>query len=213
MYIQLKAMKHIDVKGVTRTFHPGDWIDVGKQTARLWLAAGEAWIPPASRLELLPADCAILTRGEGSPPHVEGITVEPFDPGNPLAHGHNLIYTLGAPLRIDLLQVGFNLLGKWDAVAPLWSYKDTALRLGTEPDREATKEAIFDLRVPAYDTRLLFVRRNESGQALMAAWGAELVRPDLTKHDERLAFLRALFQVKPRICAAPVTWVSKDYDK
>jgi hypothetical protein len=217
MYIQLRATKNITVKGVLTTYHSGDWVDVGKQTARLWIAAGDAWVPPATRLELLPSDCAILVRGSGAvPANIDGIIIESMGARTwaaGLPHAYNLIYKAGTILRPELLQVGFNLLTKWDAVVPLVSYKQTAGQLGDAADREATKELIYDLRVPPYDTRLIFVRKNEAGESLLHEWWQQLGRDDIPKRDERLAFLRAFFIVKPRLCAAPVSWVGKSYDQ
>ncbi len=217
MYIKLKSIKYIpNEHGTITTYHPGDWVDVGRQTAQLWIAAGDAELLPAQRLELLPADCAILVRGAGNVPgNISGIAVERCDFMTSIAlpHSYCLFYTAGTTLRGDLLHVGFNLLSKWDLVVPLWSYQQVAGHLGTEEDRAATREVIRDLRVPAYDTRLVFVRKNDAGESLIALWHDEMTRADLHQHDERLAFMRALWIVKPRICAAPVSWVGKTSDQ
>ena len=47
--VRLLAIKHISVGGKLRAFHPGDWVRVGRQTARVWIAAGQlgAARPPA----------------------------------------------------------------------------------------------------------------------------------------------------------------------
>lgn len=213
-WVQLKSIQHIKVDGITKTFNPGDWVEVGRQQAARWLASGAAWIPPTQKLDMMPGDCGIVVRGD-TPirQQIDGISIENMT-GWPdaLPHAYCLFYKSGTMLRTELLQVGFNLLTKWDAVVPLWSYQQVAGQLGDPLDRAATKEAIGDLRVPAYDTRLIYVRANEAGQALMATFAQELGRADLEHHDERLAFLRAVFAVKPRLCAAPVSWVGKQYD-
>jgi hypothetical protein len=46
MWVRLKATKYIEVRGKLTRFPPGAWVQVGKQTARQWLAAGEAEIDP-----------------------------------------------------------------------------------------------------------------------------------------------------------------------
>lgn len=164
---------------------------------------------------MMPGDCGILVRGEiAIHDRIDGITIEQMtDPmWAELPHGYCLIYKSGAPLRTELLQVGFNLLTKWDAIAPILSYRQTAANIGDPLERGATEQAIGDLRVPVYDTRLIYVRNNEAGQELIARWHQEHTREDLPKHDERLAFMRALFAVKPRLCAAPVSWLGKHHD-
>ena len=42
MWIQLTSVQHIEQRGEMRAYHPGDWIEVGKQIAMLLLSKGEA---------------------------------------------------------------------------------------------------------------------------------------------------------------------------
>jgi hypothetical protein len=107
-------------------------------------------------------------------------------------------------VRPDLFQAGFNLLARWQAAAPLWSYTELACHVGSEADREATKAVIRELRVPLYDTRVLFVRRCDDTRRLIELWLAECKRG-----DARLAFLRAMYQVKPVLCALPAQWTGR----
>lgn len=219
MYIKLKSIQHLpDESGTMRSYNPGDWVDVGRQKAQLLIAAGQAEVMTSQRLELLPSDCAIIVRGSGSlpPGNIDGITIESMGDqtwADGLPHAYCLFYKTGTVLRTELLQVGFNLLTRWDAVIPLLSYQQTAANIGSPEDRAATKELIGDLRVPAYDTRLLYVRKNDAGAGLIAEWWRQLGREDIPKRSADLAFLRAVFVVKPRLCAAPVSWVGKSHDQ
>ena len=97
------------------------------------------------------------------------------------------------------------MLEKWEVAAPLYDYKMLAITTGTEKEREKTKMVIRDLRAPMYDTRLMFVKRTKNGQELLKQWNLEV------GEERRLAFLRALYKVKPLVLALPATWMGFDY--
>lgn len=115
------------------------------------------------------------------------------------------IVEAGTRLPWDLLPAAWHFLDKWDAAVPLWRYGVLAADIGGAPEREATRAAVHDLRVLVHAVELLFVRRNQAGCALVQAWQNECSDGG----DKRLAFLRALCQVKPRLCVLPVTWLAE----
>lgn len=114
-----------------------------------------------------------------------------------------LIVEAGLRVPFDYLPAAWGFLERWDAAVPLWRYTMTAAQVGTDSDREATAAVIRDLRVLLHATEFLFVRRNEAGAALYAAWLEEMAGGG----DKRLAFLRAVYQVKPRLCVLPTSWL------
>jgi hypothetical protein len=120
-----------------------------------------------------------------------------------------LITTPGTRVPWDLLPAAWRLLDKWDALIPLWRYDATAESAGTVGEREETRLIVRDIRVLLHATELLFVRRNEAGEALVESWVRECAPPDLPEGgvDKRLAFLRALYRVKPRLCVLPTSWL------
>jgi len=99
--------------------------------------------------------------------------------------------------------VGFGLLDVWELAVPLCDYQTLAIHLGSDEEKERTKAVIRDLRVPLYDTRLMFVKHCQNTVDLFSRWQKEC-----ESSDERLAFLRALYQVKPFILALPMTWTT-----
>ena len=115
-----------------------------------------------------------------------------------------LIVGSNATIPWALVGAGFRLLEHWDAACPLWRAGVLAQDLGTEPERERTRVHVRDLRLPVYAPELLFVRRNAAGRALLATWYAECEHG-----DPRLAFIRALYQVKPLFCALPANWLAE----
>ncbi len=114
-----------------------------------------------------------------------------------------LIVRAGTAVPWELVGAGFAFLKAWDAAVPLWRYGVLAKDLGTGRERDLTEGLTLDLRVPVYACELLFVSGRGDGPALVEAWGAELKRGD----DERLAFLRAVARVKPRLCVLPTSWM------
>lgn len=122
------------------------------------------------------------------------------DDSLPLAFEKTLFVEAGTRVPFHLLNAAWHFLERWDAAVPLWRYGVLAADVGTTGERQATQAVIRDLRVLLHATELLFVRKNEAGQALLAAWLAE-------EGERRLAFLRALYTVKPRLCVLPATWL------
>lgn len=118
-----------------------------------------------------------------------------------------LITMPGTRVPWALLPAAWALLESWDAAVPLWRYDVTAASLGTPEERATTQAVIRDLRVLLHSYELLFIRRNEAGEALIVAWGEECADGG----DKRLAFLRAIYRVKPRVCILPTSWLVVAY--
>jgi hypothetical protein len=169
-----------------------------------WLADGSAWVPPQRITELVTKDCGVYVRGRKPGDFslsVGDVGVTEGD-GAELPYPMTLLWKPGLKLRGEMIPVGFHLLKTWQVAAPLWDYRELACHVGSEEEKEKTKAVVRDLRVPLYDTRLIFVKRCGDTRALIDLWKQE-------EGDEKLAFLRALYQVKPLILALPVTWKGK----
>lgn len=205
MWVQLVTCKQVEISGVPHNMQPGDWVEVPKGEARRWLAAGEATIPAQQVAELLPGGDVgvVLTQPKGPAVDMLGRTygdVLQIHTGEPaLPWAHTLIWDAQTPMRLDLIPVGFHLLETWQIAVPLKSYDLLACSVGNEKDREQTGAVLPDMRVPVYESGLLFVRRCPDTERLVEVWAAE-------PGDRDLAFLRALYQVKPLVLALPVIW-------
>ena len=121
--------------------------------------------------------------------------------GIDLPYPQTLLWHPSLRLRGEMVPVGFHLLNTWQIAAPLWDYRELACHIADEGDKERTEALVGDLRVPLYDTRLMFVKRCGDTQELIDCWKEE--------GEGKLAFLRALYQVKPLILALPITWKGK----
>jgi hypothetical protein len=200
MWIRLKTNKQIpDRSGKPRSYHRGDWIEIGKHLALLWIAQGDAE-DYAMQLTQLDEGSGIVSQlplnrwMEQVKEHIRY--------GPPMiAFPRTLILsTTGVP-RTVLVHIGLRLLERWEVAVPVASYDTLACHLGDDTDRVRTQQVIRDLRVPYYDTRMVFVRDCQAGQELVARWIAEREGA-----CDQLAFLRAMYQAKPIVCALPVTW-------
>ena len=210
MWVQLTSLQRLEKQGKMVTYHPGDWVEVGKQTAQLWLARGEARVPANKRPELDKGASVVVITGQPVEGYIKmfrdlhmelpvSVTEVPC-----LTSLLTLVWEPTVALRPELLSVGFNLLDKWELACPLRPYNDLAKDAGNEADRARTVEVVRDLRVPLYDTRLMFMRDCHNVRILLGRWNAERYEDG----DESLAFLRAFYTVKPLMLALPVTWVT-----
>jgi len=110
----------------------------------------------------------------------------------------------------ELLNVGFEFLDKWEAAAPIWRYDTLAVDVAKGEDRKRTEALMRDLRVPLYAHELLFVRPDTpGGKALLETWQEE----EASGGEPRLAFLRALYRVKPLFLALPRSWLGQDRER
>jgi hypothetical protein len=115
-----------------------------------------------------------------------------------------LIIKSGTAISFGLLPAAWHFLERWDAAVPFWRYGVLAADLGDDSDRKQTAAIIRDLRVLVHSVELLFVRNNEAGRDLVQFWQHEMA----SGGDKRLAFLRALYTVKPRLCVLPTSWLN-----
>ena len=123
---------------------------------------------------------------------------------SPLPFGKTLFVASGTTVPWDLLPAAWHFLERWDAAVPLWRYGVNAGDVGSKEERHRTQAIVRDLRVLLHSVELLFVRDNEDGRALVEAYRRELA----DSQERRLAFLRAVYQVKPRLCVLPRSWLA-----
>lgn len=147
-------------------------------------------------------DTASMTRAEraGYPCAIGELWIMPFE--------KTLFAAPGTIIPWDLIGAGFSFLERWDVAAPLWRYGVLAKDQGTPSDQRRTEAVIRDLRVLLYAHELLFVRDSEAGRAFIETWRADCASTNGDAPEERLAFLRALYLIKPLFCALPRSWLA-----
>jgi len=209
VWVQLISTKGVEKAGHLVTYRPGDWCDVGKQTALEWVSDGSARAVDPVALNVFASGTGVFVRGSvervsillGPYAKRGEITDEP-----PIVHFDKtlVLKPTGAHPRLDTLGTAWRLLDQgWEAVIPLLDYNQLASNYGTVEERELTAKYVHDLRIPMYDPRVIFVRRCPAGEALIAEFYEEMHRGG----EEPLALLRALHRVKPMVLATPRTWV------
>lgn len=205
VWVRAKTILNVEENGKRKQYHPGDWCKMGRHQAREFLRRDQIEILKSAILQTVQdlTDCAILLRGVLPEPRLSylaakfpGVPTNNYE-GYPDDRGRFLIWDTSAELRHDLILTGFHLLGKWQLAVPLLDYNTLASDIGTDEDRAETKRVIHDLRVPVYDTRILFVRQCRETRSLFELWN----------EGDDLAFLRALYQSRPVINALPPSWV------
>ena len=206
MWVQLVQPRYIEYNGVQRKYNAGDWVDVGKQSALMWIAEGAAEIPEAidfktyygSSAGIVTDDKERLSKVLTS--YSESNILEELQPT--VAWERNCWIHSSLQFRPELIAIGLGMLDTWQIAVPLMDYGILAMSIDvSEAEKAKTKDIIRDLRVMCYDTRLMFYRNEPDVVRLLEMWRKEGATP--------LAFLRALYTVKPFILALPVTWTGR----
>lgn len=204
VWLQLLTAKSIEIRGKMTNFHAGDWVQIGGHLASTWLANGTARTTGGETTKLLEG-CGIVVRGnkqEAQRLDHQGMSYTAIGDGDftALPYPKTLVWHPSVTLRFELLPAGFGLLDKWECAIPMAGVDILALHVGNKDEREQTKAVVHDLRVPVFDSRLIFVKRCPVGRALIEMFAKE-------KGNKELALLRAIYRAKPTMCALPATWV------
>jgi hypothetical protein len=204
MWIQILLPVVIDTRGERKNYNAGDWVDVGKQYAMMLVREGKAMFPDETVMNALSfADTTIFADSPLAIQNVMGVQMPVINSPLVMKTKYNIWWSGELGFSKRFCMTGLALLGTWEIAVPLLSYETLALHIGSEADREKTKAVIHDLRVPVYDIRMIFARDCENTRALIDIWRKE-------EGNQCLAFLRALYQVKPLILALPITWTGQN---
>lgn len=216
MCVQLLKDQKVDLDGKAKQYRKGDWIEVGKQTALYWISQkiaikrnfdvvkeyvdSTSGIVVYSENELNKTTTDVLTNLKKDLKDIEfKVSTE-----KQMLYSENMIWNTAAKFKRELVPISFRLLKNWQLAIPLHSYNELACHIGNEDEREYTKSIIHDLRVPVYNTNLIFVRRCDDTKQLFDLWNEEKQKYP----NDILAFHRAYYQVKPVLCALPVSWAN-----
>ena len=217
MWVRLKSSYSVESHGKMVRRVAGDWVKVGKQEAGLLIAQGRAELPGQDVIREFAGggkDAGILVLGS---PEAAAIVLEDLKGKLNIKYGDSspsmpwektIIWDMGVMLRTEMIPTGLGLLDTWQIAMPLWDKYSLAIHDGDEDDRAQTKVIVRDLRVPLYDTRLIYARECDETSQLFTQWRDERQKGEST----RLAFLRAFYQVKPLMLALPITWTGQYID-
>ena len=126
-----------------------------------------------------------------------------------LPYPSTLIWTPGVQVSPGAVWRGFARLHDtrdmgepWEILAVLIAGEKLARDVGSATERKKTEAAVGDLRLPVYDTGVLWVRKTPVTERLVARWGVEVEGGA----DESHAFLRALYGERAMLCTLPAGW-------
>jgi len=200
VWVQAVTIYHLHEQGKLTTKHPGDWFELGKHDARNAQATGDIIIHnPVYRNSLVPPESGVVLLRDYQFSY-DNLPIEVGERSVP--YNCTMIWNPDFKLDVGLIPVGLSLLDKWEIACPVSDYNLLAKDIGTEAERKKTKAILHDLRVPVYDTRLIFARKCQAIERLFEMWDNE-------EGDERLSFLRCLYEVKPYVLALPSVWLRK----
>ena len=110
----------------------------------------------------------------------------------------------GVDVTEEDIKAVFKWLDAWEIAAPFRDYAHLACDEGTVEERQFTAELIGDLRQPLYDSRAIWMREDSvRAKQFVKRLGTERKKCTCAEGPCDLAFLRALWKVKPLILALP----------
>lgn len=211
MWVRCLGIVHAEKAGSLETYHSGDWCELGKSDARRLLAEGKVEIPELNS----PDDQTMFLENSGlviwdqKENHEKLTNKYPaldyalVNDGPELLYYKNIIWDGKSNIDPNLLPLGFSRLDDWQIAVPVLDMTTLAENLGTEEERERTQEVIFDLRVPVYDTGIIFARRCHHTEKLFELW-------DPYEGNRELGFIRALYKSCPVLLTLPPNWRKDD---
>ncbi len=219
IWVVLCRPKQIRKGGVTKTYHPGESVEVGKQTALRWLLDGSAVdqygqlgpVGVATNFDREQFGIRIRkSTGQANLAFLGKLTDQvPISYGPPeLACKFTFIWRPDLVIFERTVAYGFLKMqlgaeeDSWEIAAPLLSLKSLAKDIGSAEDKAKTKKVIGDLRFPVYDSRAVWVRKCPAAERVIAAWVAELEAGGGEYHS----FIRALYTKRAMLCTLPAGW-------
>lgn len=208
-----KIVDRKDMAGISRIYHPGDWFEVRNQEMRRLLEAGVIQTTPqVLRAEYKVDNAGLLLRDGAVKPHnvaAYGLKCQEAD-GLTLPWERTVILGAGAALQASSIIIGLSRIeaGRgvgWEMAVLLDDHRKLARDVGTEEEKAKTIDVVGDLRLPVYDTSVLWVRRTEATEDWLAAFRDELV----DGADEAHAFLRTLYTRRLMLCTLPAGWIGR----
>ncbi len=219
VWVVLCRPKQIRRKGVTKTYHPGESVEVGRQTALKWLLDGSAadqygQIGPMGaaanfdkkkfgvRIRETVGQVNLALLGK----LVDQVQISYGPPE--LTYEFTFIWRPDLVVRSRVISHGFLKMqlgaeeDSWEMAAPLLSLESLAKDVGSSEDRAKTLKVIGDLRFPVYNSRAVWVRRCSAAERVIAAWVADLEAGGGEYHS----FIRALYTERAMLCTLPASW-------
>ena len=202
--------------GAYTTYQPGDWFECKNQEMRQLVETGMVdTTPDILRSEYRVSDAGVLLRGMAPEPaglDKYGLECKRMKGALSLPWERTVILGKGKSITAPSIVIGLSRIEAaadvdYEMAVMLASQTRLARDVGTEADQRRTLEVLGDLRLPVYDTSVLWVRRTEATEGWLAAWAKELADGSGEQH----AFLRTLYTRRILVCTLPARWVARWY--
>jgi len=207
MYIKLLKYRRLQESGGRWVLHyPGEILDIKNKALCKQLIKEKVAVDMSIAARDIPPGCGLLMLREGAVPEWAKALELEMATGDPrLPFAYTIIWNQRCRPNPEFLSTTLMLLCDrgWDMAVPLYSYTKLTNRLGSEAERKATEALVHDLRVPYFNTDLMFIKRNARTEGVMKRWAEERKGTS----DDKLAFLRAVYQAKPFILPLPTEWI------
>jgi len=209
----LKTLSRYDSSGAYKTYQPGDFFQCNNQELRDLLERRMIETAPGIiGAEYDFSHAGILARNGATPPDVNeyGIQVVSADrlelpwELTALWHRSARANALGVALGLTRVQTNAEDVG-WEMAVALQSHSRLAEHVGAAQDRQKTLDLLGDVRLPVYDTGVVWVRRTPATEEVIQRWQAELDAGAGELHG----FLRALYTTPVLLCTLPADWIGQ----
>jgi len=124
---------------------------------------------------------------------------------NPFECERTLLWMPTAPINLEEFEPVLHWLDRWEVAVPLRPYDILVQHIGSEDDRAASLPLLLDPRQPVYDSRVVLIRNCARARRLIEMWAKREMR---AVEDADLAFLRAVWRIKPLLLALPNIWAA-----
>jgi hypothetical protein len=212
----LKPLSRHTLGGGYISYQPGDWFECHNQEMRDLLARGMIdTTSDALKEEFDLSDAGVLARSNTAPlPGIKqyGMGFEYRGGKLELPWELTLLWAprerlaaFGAALGMTRIASGKADDVAWEMAAPLHRRIKTIGDTGSPAEKEKTLALLGDLRIPAYDTGVVWVRRTPATEEVIQLWQEELD----AGADEAHAFLRVLYSHPVLLCTLPADWIGQ----
>lgn len=184
MQIELLKPRKLRIDNKVREYKAGEVVDLRANTANNFIRLGLA----------RKASVSIATLTTKRLPIVQGFE---------FIYDKQVYWDGKTSIKESRIERGLALLDKgWQVIAPLY---DTLLASSAQfaAEHAITEQIIPDLRIPVYETGLIFLRQCDATQHLLHLW-----REEQQRGHSPLAFMRALYVAQPLILAVPSSWMN-----
>jgi len=210
----LRTLSRYDLGGAYRTYQPGDWFQANNQEMLELLSRGMIKTNTLDiKQNFAGQDLGVIARGGTLATDSftnYGLTVQ-FTDGFALPWERTALWNAKFAMATEGIALGLiRVDGRdeeptWEMAAMLADRDRMARDIGTDAEKARTLEVLGDLRLPVYETGILWVRRTEATEEVIQLWRAEVK----AGADERHAFLRTIYTHRVMLCTLPADWIGQ----